>query len=129
MISLEIKLADPVILARLSGNPQLLAICCTRINVFIAMWPNVLQSEFLRECWAESTGFLEDKVDCIFQPKLVNECFIIGVFDIANAPLGTLKSMRRSKENYRLPHNLAPFDKIHESAGTKVPCAEINLIA
>jgi len=57
--------------------------------------------------WARvhSTGFLKNKVNHIFQPKLVNECFVIGVFDIAKASLGALNSMRRSKENYRLHHN------------------------
>src|SRR5262252_415503 len=63
MIGIEIQLADPVIFTRLGGNPQLLAICCTRVNVFIAMWPNLRQSEFFRECGAEPTGFLENEVD------------------------------------------------------------------
>src|SRR5580692_11943762 len=75
------------------------------------MWPNFRQSEFLRECGAESTGFLENKVDRILQPKLVNECFVIGVFDIANASLGPLNSMRCSQENYRLHHNWPPSIK------------------
>jgi hypothetical protein len=79
------------------------------------MRPNVRQSEFLRDCGPESTGFLKNKVDRIFPPKLVNECFVIGIFNIANASLGSLNSMRRSKENYRLHRNQAPFDKIRES--------------
>src|SRR5215470_14976062 len=85
------------------------------------MWANVRKSEFLRDCGAESTGFLENKVHCIFLAELVNECFVIGVLDIANASLGPLNSMRRSKKNQRFHHNWAPFDKIHESAASKAP--------
>jgi len=51
----------------------------------------------------------------MFPAKLGNERFVIGVSNIANASLGSLNLMRRSKENYCLHRNQAPFDNIYES--------------
>ena len=42
MASLGVQLANPVMLAGVTGDSQLLATVCARVYVFLAIWPNFL---------------------------------------------------------------------------------------